>query len=230
MNKITDTEDLFCSQWFQMPGWTYPQDLNQRTLDIARRRLREIAYHEAGHIAARAFTGLDYSHILWVSVIPDEDEGCGWGVLSRGYNAEWDFADSTPLGLGYQVLLRLLAGSVAGIRGTVDPEYREELQDDWNYWEWESDEEDFPRAEEISHMLARRHHPAHHIIRQAKQWTEEMLDRPDVWQCVKTLAGMLLREGTLSAREIYPAMDRVVGIHGLKGVDRRKWLRRFAQK
>src|SRR5262245_46089980 len=52
----------------------YPE-IRQWTL--ARRRylqarVRQVAYHEAGHVVASAFTGLDFGHIVHVSIIPTE--------------------------------------------------------------------------------------------------------------------------------------------------------------
>src|SRR6266498_4233045 len=36
-----------------------------------RQKMKEIAFHEAGHVAARAFTGHEWSHIVLVSIIPN---------------------------------------------------------------------------------------------------------------------------------------------------------------
>jgi hypothetical protein len=187
---------------------------------------RRTAYHEAGHVAARMFTGLDSGHIIHVSIIP-EGEMDGHERSERN-TAEFAL-DAYPPPLmrtvGRCLLLGMLAGRGAEARVAV-PEDREDILDEGALFEQGEEEgTDLFRALRIADIMAGPRMPARRILEQAAKWTDEMLALPDVWRCVETLAGMLLERGTIEdADEIMAVCDGIL----YASLKLPKWKRRLS--
>jgi hypothetical protein len=176
----------------QAPGLGFLRDL-----------IKGIAYHEAGHVVGRMFTGHDARHVVLVSIIPD---GQTLG-RERSVRPISEFAlDSYPApikrGTGRCLLLGLLAGEAA--QGRVDgcsPGWLEEEMS-WRESEtWEDEGTDFFRANRIAEIMAGPKNPPHVVLRWAARWTEEMIALPEVWATVETLAGLLIERGEISDPE-----------------------------
>ena len=70
MLRMTKVERRVAKAWGKMvPGFRVKlKDLRGIEGPFS---MRQTAYHEAGHVAARLFTGQDASHVLRVSIMPD---------------------------------------------------------------------------------------------------------------------------------------------------------------
>ncbi len=187
--------------------------------------MREIAFHEAGHVAARMFTGQEAGHIVYVSILPDADS-MGRERSERNI-AEVSLVDYPPpmmRGAGRCLLLALLAGRGAAAR-IATPEEREEILDDAALcMEGEQEGTDLFRALKVAEIMARPGMPARRVLALAAKWTEEALALPDVWGTVERLAGMLRERGTIEDRdEIMTACDGILNA----GRKLPKWKRRL---
>ncbi len=177
-----------------------------------RAMMRSTAYHEAGHVAARMFTGLEPWHVVHVSIIPDA-KTTGRERSERNF-AEVALAHYPPPLMrcaGRSLLLGMLAGRGAEAR-VAAPDDREDILDDDALWMQGEDEgTDLFRAMRIADTMARPGMPAHRVLNMAARWTEEMLALPDVWRCVETLAGMLIERGIIEDKaEIMAACEPIL--------------------
>jgi len=198
------------------------------------RELRFVAYHEAAHVVARMFTGLEASHFLSVTIIPDSASD---GIVKSDRNeAIWMFQSYPPprkRTTGYCLLLMLLAGRAANAR--LDPW---ELSDPktWSRsWgtqildrrdeEWDTEGADLFHALRVARIMREpRNDQIGRILYQAERWTIEMLAIPEVWSTVERLANMLLERGTITDRdEICDACDDIACL----GLTLPKWQRRL---
>jgi hypothetical protein len=162
---------------------------------------RSTAYHEAGHVVARMFTGLEASHILKVTIKPEGDK--------LGYErSERCLAETTlhvwprpyRTQVGRALLLCTLAGRGAEFR--AGDAYGEEILDGDAIWMAEDDiSHDLTRATRISQSMASPHVGAWRHLKLAEKWVLEMLDISEVWQTAETLAEMLLKRETLDDPE-----------------------------
>ena len=174
--------------------------------------LRATAYHEAAHVAARMFTGLEANHFLSVTIIPDSE--CNGIAKSDRNEAIWMFQTYPPpkkRTVGYCLLLMLLAGRGADDRpDSWDPPGAT----DWlahtggsriidpDDPDWETKGSDLFHALRVARIMREpRTDKIGDILHQAEKWTIEMLAIPEVWKTVERLAGMLLERGTITDRE-----------------------------
>ena len=219
-DTLTKTERRFVEAWERSEGRAI-----QCTPEWIRGKVRRVAYHEAGHVAARMFTGQEARNIVHVSIIPD---GMNDGHERSERNiAEIALAAYPPpmmRGAGRCLLLALLAGRGAAAR-IAAPEDRIEILDDDDLWmEGEQKGTDLFRALRVADIMARPYMPAYRVLNLAAKWTEEMLALPDVWHSVETLAGMLLDRGTIEdVDEIMAACDGIL----CAGLKLPNWKRRL---
>jgi len=218
--KLTDVERQAAESWkaIGLP-------IRRTNLGHFRSLLRKTAYHEAGHCAARMFTGQEASHITKVSVIP-EGESLGYETSERNFAEGLLSSYPPPLqrSAGRCFLLGILAGRGAAARAAVPEERVAILDEDALAEEGEEPGKDLFRARRVADIMARPGMPAYRVLTLAEKWTIEMLALPEVWRTVETLAGLLLERGTIDDRdEIMTACD---GIRDL-GMNSRKWRRRL---
>lgn len=178
-----------------------------------REYIREIAYHEAGHLAAQVFARegdgwkSGTSRTTGASIIPDLDSMGRVTVTAGG-------------AVGYAFLLDMLAGRAVDKRMSVTPHRKEIL--DPKCRDWNQEETDLFRAARAADIMARPGMPARRILALAEKWTIEMLALPDVWRAVETLAGMLIERGSIEADDILAVCDTVTPARDLP-----KWRRRL---
>lgn len=219
-NKLTSIERQVVSAW-KAEGLDV-----KASAEWIRAKVRRTAFHEAGHVAARMFTGHEASHIVHVSIIPD---GQNHGH-ERSYMFSESFLERWPpaamRSAGRCLLLGLLAGR--GCEAVVaEPEDREDILDEDALW-WEGEEQgtDLCRALRIADIMARPGMPARRILSLAEKWTVEMLELPEVWRTVETLSALLLARGVLEQSEIFPVCESIEYL----GLTLPKWRRRLAAK
>ncbi len=175
-----------------------------------RSRLMETAYHEAGHSAARLFTGLEAGHVVGLSVIPTV-ENQGFERVVGACAEHWFSSAPWPVmrGVGRCALLNLLAGRGAQARVTAPEERADTLDEDALWEEGEIEGTDLFRALRIAKIMARPGMPDYRVLTLAAKWTGEMLALPDVWRTVETLASLLLIRGTIDRDEIMTACEGI---------------------
>lgn len=190
-----------------------------------REKIRKTAYHEAGHVAARMFTGHEAGHIIHVSIIP---EGFidGHERSNRNYAESLlsDYHEEAKRANGRCLLLGLLAGRGAEYR-IAAPDEREDILDENAIWEQGEEEgTDLFRALRVADVLARPGMPARRVLALAEKWTVEMLALPEVWRTVETLAGTLLERGIITdAKEILATCESILDL----GMSLSKWKQRL---
>jgi hypothetical protein len=191
--------------------------------------MRRNAYHEAGHVAARMFTGLEAGHLVLVSIIPDGDtdgrETSERNLTERALCAnapDTHYPRALKRTHGFCLLLGLLGGRGAAAR-IAAPEDLEDILDP-DSEDWDICGTDLSRAWTVAEIMARPGMPARRVLALAAKWTEEMLALPDVWRTVERLAAMLLQRGTIEDRnEIMAACDGIL----YAGMKLPKWKRRL---
>lgn len=237
MDELTEVEKAFAIAWFDHPDISLVYDPNNSHYRQAIRKfMRETAYHEAGHYVARCFTGLEFSHVTLLSIIPDK-------INNGRMRCERCIAESTlesfPPSLqrcnGRMLLLENLAGAGVAIR--IDDEY-EDCKSILYYWDNYFDDEkytegtDYFRASRIATIIEKPHMPVQRILNLADQWTMEMLTIPFVWNAVETFAGKLLELGEIKGEElinmVYTSME--VGFKVPLYLELPKWRRRLLPK
>jgi hypothetical protein len=192
---------------------------------IVRDMVRRTAYHEAGHVAGRVFAGNGCGNIIHIAIIPDKINN---GRVRMRQDLSEAYLESYPPPLmrtaGRCLLLELLAGRGAAAR-IAAPEDREDILDDDALWlEGEQEGTDLFRALRVAEIMARPGMPARRVLALAEKWTVEMLALPDVWECVETLAGVLLERGTIEdPAEIMAACEPILDM----GLTLPKWRRRL---
>ena len=167
--------------------------------------LRTVAYHEAGHVAARAFTKLEIRHIREVSIVANART---WGRESAERSITFMTLHLQPKDLAWQEGLKLLlcelAGSAAGEK--IDP-LRESLPNDWREVSvaievYNNDKgSDYARAVRVCEIIARPEMPAHIVYEHAVKWTREMIEIPAVWAFIESLAERLHKEKIISGED-----------------------------
>ena len=175
------------------------------------RRTKEIAFHEAGHVAARMFTGQDASHVLSVSIIPDADT-LGRETSERNIS-EIIFGAYPELVrelIGRKLLIRLLAGRAAAYR-IAHADDREEIVDYYNE-ECEIEGTDLFRANHISSLMVRKYMPQHRILHLAAKWAVEMFEIPQVWKTTKKVANALLQNGEIEPSQIFELCSEILNM------------------
>ena len=187
--------------------------------------VRQVAYHEAGHVAARHFTGKNVSNTVRVSIIPDQNSD-GHMASERYTGVPMIRCLPPPLQRteGRCMLLELLAGRGAEARIAPPDEGFEILFEDADDGEGEEETSDLFRVWQIADILSRRYMPIGRVLGLAEQWTVEMLALPPVWEAVERLAGLLLERGTIDDMdELFTVCDRIE----YSNFKSRKWRRRL---
>ena len=178
--------------------------------DWLRERNRRAAYHEAGHVVAKMFLGLETDCVEEVSIVPGSDHmgrvRSRASLLSVAFNA---FPSHQKEAIGKAMLIELLAGCGAENRmeGNDDLLKLEMLYQEDETWEVEGT--DFFRANAIAEAISRKGFPAYRVLQLAAKWTEEMLDLPDIWITIERVVGLLLQRGTIEAAEILTVCEKV---------------------
>jgi hypothetical protein len=201
--KLTDVELSFARAFD--PRLDVTAEDNRRWI---KDRLREVAFHEAGHVVGRMFTNLAGANIVQVSVIPDQTT---LGRVSMTMNFEERFfpiyPQPTKRCIGISLLLWLLAGRGAELR--VRGCDADELLDEDHMWEEQlEDGTDISRVVAIAAAMERKRNPADRILEKAAKLTNEMLDLPEVWNAIDRLANVLID------RAVLEDMEEVEGICG----------------
>jgi hypothetical protein len=217
MKSLTETERRF------MKALTHKTPDRRIPLRELRLWMRLIAYHEAGHVVARMFTGLELSHMVRVSIIPDEGnlgrattERCTKEAMLNSYPSE-----AQKQSTGRQLLITLLAGrgAIAHLCGQNSREYILHS----NPEEWDIEGSDLFRADRVASIMAGKSRSHWPILQEAQMWTTELMDIPAAWQCVKRLAGRLIKDGSIEGDAIMDICDEVL----LLALSMPKWKRRL---
>jgi hypothetical protein len=172
-------------------------------LGVLRDLIKGLAYHEAGHVVGRMFTGHEAGHVVLVSIIPD-GQTLGRERSERNLGAVALSSYPAPLkrSTGRCILLGLLAGEAA--QGRIKGSRPGWLEEETFFREsetWEEEGTDFFRAERIAEIMAGPKNPPHVVLRWAARWAEEMVALPEVWATVETLAELLIERGEISDPE-----------------------------
>ncbi len=237
-DKFTDVEQRVMENWHN--GSEIKDDVNYDdpssiNIKFFRGLMKETAYHEAGHLVARMFTGLEFSHVQLVSIIPDK-------VTNGQMRCERPFTElyleQVPMAQmqrsqGYSLLLELFAGygSVMVIEQseceTLWEYFYEELYIDEEYYE---DGSDLCRADRIAGILSRPHFSKDRILGMTAGWTLEMLKMPAVWNAVETIAEILISKGEITNEniEIFSDLRRTLNVPMVMKMP--KWSRRIYGK
>jgi hypothetical protein len=230
---LTELEKKFASAWCTDPVNNQVFDPNSsHCWQGIRKIVRETAYHEAGHYVARCFTGLEYSHVMFLSIMPDKINNgrmrCERCITECTLES---FSPSLQRPNGRKLLLEILAG--AGVEIRIDDEglgcesilyYWDNYCDDEKYMEGT----DYFRASRIATIMEKPHMPAHRILSLADKWTMEMLTIPVVWNAVETVADKLLELGEINGEELSNIIDTSTGFEVDFYRKLPKWRRRFS--
>jgi hypothetical protein len=188
-----------------------------------RRLMKGVAFQEAAHVAADAFTGVWAGNILRVSILPDV---VALGRRTRRGIPEERFLGGLPSPIkksrGCRLLLYHLAGRAARLRVLGKKYFRSILEPDSA--EWLNGEIDLQRANALATIMSHPGLSAKRILELAAKWTNEMLDLPAVWDAVKSLAQALLERGTVD--DPIHLNARTSGILYLS-LELPRWRRRF---
>lgn len=203
MNKLTKVEKQYAAATFEgIKG----VDFNNPELRLEiRKSMKKVAYHEAGHFAARLFTQLEFSHVLKISIIGNADIA---GYVRSERNFTELSLDSNPPPLiqsnGRLLLLMHLAGY--GVETILDE------SDEWDnivsYYncnhedDYDNEGSDFSRALKIAGIMTKPFMPINRIINLADKWTLEMLKIPAVWNKVEIVAAKLIKQGEIKEDEL----------------------------
>jgi len=202
------------------------------------RRTNEVAFHEAGHVVARMFTGHEASHVLTVSIIPNAHT-LGRETSERNISEGnfGNFPEPMRQGLGRNLLIGLLAGRAAA-RRVAKADDREDILD-WLSDEWGTEGADLFRADHISTLMVRKCMPQHRILYLAEKWAVEMFEIPQVWATTEKLADALLQAGELAPSRIEALCSEIFRMSFklpvwrnrlLGGTRSRKWLKEEEKK
>ena len=235
MNKPTEIEKAFASAWCTDPVDHQVFDPNDsRHWQSIRKFMRETAYHEAGHYVARCFTGLETSHVMLVSIIPDKINNgrvrCERPITELSLES---YPPSLQRSNGMMLLLELLAGAGAAFRIDNEEEGLESIFDYWGdeYFEYcEQEGTDQFRAVRIATIMKKPHVSVSRILNLADKWTMEMLSIPGVWNAVEIIANRLLESGEIEGEELVDIVTAMEG-GGFKipyYLTLPKWRRRLA--
>jgi hypothetical protein len=200
MDKLTKIERRFVSAINADPECSHKFDLNnQKEWPDLRKLIKEVAYHEAGHFAARLFTDLDLCHLVDISIIPKD------GTLGR-LNSKKAYDECSlrlyPLHfqrmVGRILLLEYLAGHGAEMI-LYESEGWETIADYCNFHYCCDDERsDVHTAYRTALFIDVLYMPFRRTLRLADRWTLEMLRIPALWSVVEFMAGKLIEKGEIT--------------------------------
>jgi len=184
--------------------------------DMIRNSMKRVAYHEAGHFAARYFTMLEFSHVTEVSIIGN-DTSTGYVRSERNFTESGLESYPTPLkrSNGYMLLIGLLAGY--GAEAILDKS--EEWESVFDYYEatysdlcFEMDIEggDYNRALRIAEIMARPFMPVNRVLNIADRWIIEILNIPSMWNIVEIVADRLIKVGKIKGEACEALKDMIL--------------------
>lgn len=237
---LTDVEKIVIESWSNRSDT--PRDVNRDDSNLVnikffRDFMKETAHHEAGHLVAKMFTGLEFSHVKSVSIIPD-DKYNGRVLIERPYTEL--LLKQMPVEIqrsqGYGLLLELFAGygSVMTMENKTS-EYK--TLSEYLYWDLYVDEDDYAdgsdlcRAERIAGILSRPHFSKDRILGMTANWTLEMLHIPAIWNAVETIAEMLISKGEITTdgnEEVFFNIRKELNVPRVTKIP--KWSRRIYGK
>lgn len=204
--KLTDIEKRFLTVLHADAENPPRQFSADKYLPWIRERVRETAYHEAGHFAARWFTQLEFSHVQRISILPDM-KTMGRETYERPF-AEFLLERNPPPIIrsnGRMLLLMNFAGTGAEI--IVSGEF-EGILECWEFLadcddNYDDETTDYFKARRIAEIMARPGYPAQRILNLADKWTLEMLRIPAVWNVVETVGNALIERGEIAGEDLY---------------------------
>lgn len=227
MNELTKIEKRYAAinSGKGKPPVLYP--------DIIRNSMKKVAYHEAGHFAARLFTQLESSHVLEISIIGNSKRA-GYVRSERNYTESTLKSYPPPLQRcnGYILLLNKLAGF--GAEAILSQS--EEWDSIFDYCECEygdcgyEEETDFYRALQIAKIMTKHFMPANMILNLANKWTLEMLKIPAVWNVVEIVADKLIKQGKITTNACQKLSGMAYDSNFPKICELTKWKRRLFPK
>lgn len=138
MNKYTPVEQKIFDGWKkQIPGIKIDTQI-----DFIREHTKEVAFHEAGHAAANAFFGENFTHFEKLTIIPSPEY---MGCLSHSNVFKCSLASyegRLKWIKGWPKILELLAGRMAEkrINNDIQP-IEDEISEGWENTLAESEEE-----------------------------------------------------------------------------------------
>ena len=182
-----------------------PDVNNPEFWPLIRNDMKKVAYHEAGHLAARLFTQLEVSHCLNITIIGNADIA---GYVRSERNFTELSLESYPPPLkqsnGKMLLLLHLAGYGAETILDQSDEWNNIVEYyNYNYRDYDDDEgSDFFRALKIAGIMTKPFIPINRIINLTDKWTLEMLKIPAVWNKVETVAAKLIKQGEIKEAEL----------------------------
>ena len=213
---LTNTERRF------MEAFNHGTPDRRITAQRLRLQMRIVAYHEAGHVVARMFTGTEFSHVVRLSIIPN-DGSLGRETTERcTEEATLEIChEARKQSTGRVLLITLLAGrgAIAHLSGH-DHRFRILDADDE---EWKIEGSDLFRAARIAKIMAGTDQPHWPLLQDAEKWTTEIMDIPMVWKCVERLADRLIEDGSIEGDAIMDWCDEV----SLLGITLPEWKRRL---
>lgn len=200
--RLTALEREFRDLWINPPGEPPGSGASFiPSVEQVRRTRRETAYHEAAHVVARAFTGLQWRDIVRVSLLPNA-ANLGRETV-RGPHVEHLFINyekPEQQSWGRSLLLQILAGRGADKRNADGDDWFEIIDDE--SIDNDTKGTDLYIANAIATTMSYPGMPPHRILAMAGRWTGEMLELPDVWATVENLAAILLERRVIEDSEV----------------------------
>jgi|GEM_PF-1194573 len=225
-DELTEVEKRFAEGFLEaLPAGGKPWTLEPENRQYVRERVKITAYHEAGHFVTRAFTQLELSHVVTISIIPRGE------ILGR-VTAERPFAlhylEIYPPEVQWANGILLLLDQLSGHRVEMVIQNTEwENVFDHYYEEGGLDEmgTDLEKAHRVARIMSRPYMPERRILTLADRWTAEMLKIPHVWEGVEKVAGLLIARGEITDRDEIYQLSSSLNIPFI--YDLPKWRRRL---
>jgi len=203
----------------------YNVQISESNIAYLRGMIRTSAFHEAGHVVAKMFLGLEPSHVSRVSIVPNKETN---GRVSVERIMDKKMVNRLPPELKRMTVMKLLIDYLAG-RGVEFRLALEKRDKDYGILDpdtedWDTEGSDLFEANRVAELIVRPYRPARRVLKQAEKWTLEMLDIPVVWRTVETLADVLTKDGSIeSNKAISGYCENIFCI----GISLPKWKRRL---
>jgi len=235
--ELTEVEKRFAEGMLEaLPAGGEAWTLKPEHREYIRERMKFTAYHEAGHFVTRAFTQLELSHVVTLSIIP-RGETLGRVTYERPFALR--FLEHYPPEIQWANGIFLLLHELAGYRvemilkGTEGETVFDHIEEEGCFdFDDEGMDYDFGRARHIAGIMSRPYMPAYRILTFADRWTAEMLKIPPVWEGVEKVAGLLIARGEITDREEIESLifnDLMDGLNMPFIYDLPKWRRRVVR-
>jgi hypothetical protein len=199
-NDLTDVEKQFVSAIHEVPEDILGFDPNNsQDRPLLRQLMQRVAFHEAGHFAARLFTDIDLSQLVDISIIPEN------GTLGRLNSVKLyhePLLQISPLKLKRMLGRILLLEELSGYGAEVilyQSEGWETIADYCTFNDdYDDERSDFSKAFRIALLIEERYMPVRRILILADRWTLDMLRIPALWSAVETMASTLIKRGKIT--------------------------------